>query len=106
MGTDDFVRWERELFGVPESQEGMTAQRRTLIVNRDEALLRIFRDSGTNDFGRGIRYAAAETVIEFLDHESIVRGSDPEAARWERIMSGQTEAAEARAWSSLVEAAA
>jgi hypothetical protein len=101
MGTDDFVAWEHELFGVPQVTEGLTSNKQTMIANRDEALVRIFTGP-TNEGTERTRYAAAQTVIEYLDHESIVRGRDPEASRWERLMAGQTEAAKARAWNSLL----
>jgi hypothetical protein len=101
MGTDDFLAWERELFDVPADIEGMTANRRTMIANRDETLVRIFNGPTNEEIGR-TRLAAAQTFIEYLDHESIVRGRDPQAARWERLMAGQTEAGKARAWNSLL----
>lgn len=101
MSTDDFLTWERELFDVPADIEGMTANRRTMIANRDETLVRIF-NGPTNEGIERTRLAAAQTFIEYSDHESIVRGQDPQAARWERLMAGQTEAQKARAWNSLL----
>lgn len=98
----DFLAFEHELFQVPEF-ENTTARQRTLIGNRDEILLDLWRGD-TNEFGRGTRYAAAQSVYEYLDHLAIVRGSDPDAARWERILTGQTEGAKARVWQALVDA--
>lgn len=100
IGVDDFVAWEHELFGVDEEAEG-TKRAQTILTNRDDELVRIFRGD-TNEFGRNTRFAAAQTLIEYLDHVSVVRGKDPEAARWERILAGQTEATKARAWESLL----
>lgn len=99
MSTDDFVRWERELFGQP--REDASDRERTMVEHRDEALTTIWR-SETSDFGWHTGFAAAQAVIEYLDHESIVRGRDPERARMERVMAGTTEATKARAWASLL----
>lgn len=104
MSTDDFVEWERDLFGAPDDLANATKHTRTLTEKRDETLIRLYRDSATNEFGRGTAFAAAQSVIEYLDHESLTRGRgrDPEVGRWERIMAGQTENAKARTWSSLL----
>lgn len=101
MGTDDFLTWERELFAAPAEDSGASKNRLTMAANRDEALVGIFQGP-TNEGVAGTRYAAAQSVIEYLDFEAIVRGADPEAKRWERLMAGQTENAKGRAWNSLL----
>lgn len=100
MTTDDFVSWERELFGAPADPEEASKNTATMTRNRDDALVSIFTGA-TNEGVHRTRYAAAQSVIEYLDHVSIVRGSDPDAKRWSRIMAGQTEGQKARAWESL-----
>lgn len=103
MSTDDFVSWEHELFGVPADPADQSKNKATMTATRDETLVRIF----TGPTAAGVEhtaYAAAQSVIEYLDFEAIVRGRDPEAKRWERLMAGQTENQKARAWNSLVNA--
>lgn len=102
MSTDDFLAWERELFGAPAAESGATKNRVTMSANRDEALVSIFRGD-TNAGVERTRYAAAQSVIEYLDFGGIVRGGgDPDAKRWERLMAGQTENQKAAAWNSLL----
>lgn len=82
MGVDDFLKWEHELFGVPENGE-QGKNSKTMTENRDRVLVDLFRTSETNEFGPSTRYAAAQSVIEYLDHEAIVRGAgDPDGKRW------------------------
>lgn len=102
MTEREFLAFEHELFGVLEFERA-TPRQQTLIGNRDEILLEVWRGD-TNEFGRNTRFAAAQSVYEYLDHLSVVRGSDPEAARWERILTGQTESAKARTWDVLLSA--
>ena len=100
MSVDDFLTWEHELFQVRDLAD-LSKNRQTMATNRDEALVGIFTGA-TNEGVEGTRYAAAQSVIEYLDFESIVRGADPESKRWERLMAGQTETSKARAWNSLL----
>lgn len=102
MTEHEFLAFEHELFGVPRL-ETATDRQRTMVANRDETLLEIWRGD-TSEFGRATRWAAAQSVYEFLDWKSIVRGQNPELARWERTMSGETEDAKARTWNLLLNA--
>jgi phage/plasmid-like protein (TIGR03299 family) len=101
LTTDEFVTWERELFEGNRNRDEFSDRELTMAEHRDEALLGIWR-SDTSEFGRGTGFAAAQSVIEYLDHESIVRGRDPERARMERILAGTTEATKAKAWASFL----
>jgi phage/plasmid-like protein (TIGR03299 family) len=102
MTEREFLAFEHELFGVPALVDA-TERQRTMIANRDETLLNIWRGD-TSEFGRATRWAAAQSVYEFLDWNSIVRGRDPEFARWERTLSGETRDSKARTWNLLLTA--
>lgn len=102
MTEREFLAFEHELFGVPRLEDA-TDRQRTMIGNRDEALVNIWRGDNS-EFGRGTRWAAAQSVYEFLDWNSIVRGADAEMARWERTLAGETEDSKARTWNLLLAA--
>jgi phage/plasmid-like protein (TIGR03299 family) len=103
MTEREFLAFQHELFAVPDLEDASQRQR-TIVANRDEELLGIW-NGPTNEFGRRTRWAAAQSVYEYLDWARRVRGAEDQAfARAERTLAGEDENVKAKTWNLLVTA--
>jgi phage/plasmid-like protein (TIGR03299 family) len=103
MTEREFLAFQHELFAVPDLEDASQRQR-TIVANRDEALLGIW-NGPTVENDKRTRWAAAQSVYEYLDWARRVRGADDEAfARAERTLAGEDENVKARTWNLLVTA--
>jgi hypothetical protein len=98
MGTDRFLVYAKEVWGVNKAEEDLSKRSLSLVNARAEDLLAML-NSPTCEFGRGTAYAGYQAVVEYLDFHGTVRGGDsPQERRWTRIMAGELDAAKTRAW--------
>jgi hypothetical protein len=98
MTKDDFVAYERKLWGVSDDDEDLSKRSLSLAKTRDEELLTILAGP-TVGFGEGTAYAAFQAVTEYMDWHGTVRGGDSkEARRQERIMMGELDNAKTKAY--------
>ena len=103
MTEREFLAFQHELFNVPEL-ENASQRQRTIVANRDQALLDIF-NGPTVEADKRTRWAAAQSVYEYLDWARRVRGAEDEAfARAERTLAGEDENVKARTWGLLISA--
>ncbi len=98
MTKDDFVAYERKLWGVSEDDTDLSKRSLSLAKVRDEELLALLTGP-TCAFGEGTAYAAFQAVTEHMDWHGTVRGGDSkEARRQERIMMGELDNAKTKAY--------
>ncbi len=98
MTKDDFLAYERKLWGVSGDDEDLSKRSLALAKTRDEELLAILAGQ-TCAFGEGTAYAGYQAVTEYMDWHGTVRGGDSkEARRQERIMMGELDNAKTKAY--------
>ena len=101
MTEGQFVRHMENTLGKPT--DNAPARSHTIHDNRMTDLTRLFTDSPTNQFGRGTRYAAYNTVTEYLDWTAPVRGGNtPEIVRYTRTLDGAKDDLKARIFTTLI----
>lgn len=104
MGTDRFLVYAKEVWGVNRPDEDLSKRSLSLANARGEELLAILA-SDTCAFGAGTAYAGYQAVVEHLDFFGTVRGGDgPAERRFGRIMAGELDKAKTRAYALAVAA--
>lgn len=79
-----------------------TKRATTMHETRMEGMLALFNNAATNEFGRGTRYAAYNSVTEYLDWYTPVRGEDKEVARYTRTLDGRSDEMKDKVFRSLI----
>jgi phage/plasmid-like protein (TIGR03299 family) len=99
MTEAQFVAITRSLWPV---EDGASARTRSNAARRESSLRHLFVEGDTNATIRGTRWAAYQTVTEYLDHYAPVDGArDAATVRAERVVSGQTNELKSRAFDLL-----
>lgn len=98
LTRDDFIAYERNLWGVSADDTDLSKRSLSLAQTRDEELLAILAGQSCG-FGEGTAYQAYQAVTEYMDWHGTVRGGDSkEARRQERIMMGELDGAKTKAY--------
>lgn len=103
MTRAQFIEFIEGMFPKPVVKDGESTRGLTLWETRQRELLALFSFAETNHLGRGSRWAAFNSVTEYLDWNATVRGgTDLAATRARRQFDGTNQPVRDRAFAELV----